>query len=170
MKLHSAGSILLCPGWSEKNLIMQKLQGYYHVVRMKIIHWSFIPFRMLCVCAFWISAVKKHAPSTQPDVILSCALQLTLPLSFPLLQGAIYGMAQSIPDRSIVSEISWGFLDCLYSTEDPRANSNHMNGNGKANWGGRALLLALDQNAHRESRSPPDGSSEPITQHLPYIA
>ncbi|XP_075875221.1 sphingosine-1-phosphate lyase 1 isoform X2 [Nelusetta ayraudi] len=48
-------------------------------------------------------------------------------------KGAIYGMAQSIPDRSIVSEISWGFLDCLYSTEDPRANGSHMNGNGKAN-------------------------------------
>lgn len=48
-------------------------------------------------------------------------------------KGAIYGMAQSIPDRSIVSEISWGFLDCLYSTEDPRANGSHINGNGKAN-------------------------------------
>lgn len=57
----------------------------------------------------------------------------THPASFLLPQGAIYGMAQSIPDRSIVSEISWGFLDCLYSTEDPRANGSHMNGNGKAN-------------------------------------
>lgn len=79
-------------------------------------------------------------------------------------------MAQSIPDRSIVSEISWGFLDCLYNTEDPRAKRNHMNGNGKANWGGRGLPLALDQNARRESSSPPDQSAEPITQHLPYIA
>ncbi|KAM8851644.1 sphingosine-1-phosphate lyase 1 isoform 1-T1 [Synchiropus picturatus] len=46
--------------------------------------------------------------------------------------GAIYGMAQSIPDRSMVTEISRGFLDCLYSTEVPKTNSNHMNGNGKA--------------------------------------
>uniref|UniRef100_A0A3P8VUJ2 sphinganine-1-phosphate aldolase n=1 Tax=Cynoglossus semilaevis TaxID=244447 RepID=A0A3P8VUJ2_CYNSE len=46
--------------------------------------------------------------------------------------GAIYGMAQSIPDRSLVTEISQGFLDCLYSTEVHKTNTNHMNGNGKA--------------------------------------
>ncbi|CAL1578378.1 unnamed protein product [Knipowitschia caucasica] len=47
--------------------------------------------------------------------------------------GAIYGMAQSIPDRSMVTEISRGFLDCLYSTDNPKAqNTAHMNGNGKA--------------------------------------
>uniref|UniRef100_A0A8C5I6Z1 sphinganine-1-phosphate aldolase n=1 Tax=Gouania willdenowi TaxID=441366 RepID=A0A8C5I6Z1_GOUWI len=46
--------------------------------------------------------------------------------------GAIYGMAQSIPDRSMVTEISRGFLDCLYSTEVPKLNTSHMNGNGKA--------------------------------------
>ncbi|XP_008282840.1 sphingosine-1-phosphate lyase 1 isoform X2 [Stegastes partitus] len=45
--------------------------------------------------------------------------------------GAIYGMAQSIPDRSMVTEISRGFLDCLYSTE-VKPNTSHMNGNGKA--------------------------------------
>ncbi|XP_042358066.1 sphingosine-1-phosphate lyase 1 isoform X2 [Plectropomus leopardus] len=44
--------------------------------------------------------------------------------------GAIYGMAQSIPDRSMVTEISRGFLDCLYNTEV--SNTSHMNGNGKA--------------------------------------
>lgn len=46
--------------------------------------------------------------------------------------GAIYGMAQSIPDRSMVTEISRGFLDCLYSTELPKTSTVHMNGNGKA--------------------------------------
>ncbi|KAM4599324.1 sphingosine-1-phosphate lyase 1 [Fundulus diaphanus] len=46
--------------------------------------------------------------------------------------GAIYGMAQSIPDRSMVTEISRGFLDCLYSTEVAKPNVCHMNGNGKA--------------------------------------
>lgn len=46
--------------------------------------------------------------------------------------GAIYGMAQSIPDRSMVTEISRGFLDCLYSTELPKTSTAHMNGNGKA--------------------------------------
>ncbi|XP_041032482.1 sphingosine-1-phosphate lyase 1 isoform X1 [Carcharodon carcharias] len=43
-------------------------------------------------------------------------------------RGAIYGMAQSIPDRSMVTEISHGFLDCLYSTELPSVEKNHMNG------------------------------------------
>uniref|UniRef100_A0A8C9X808 sphinganine-1-phosphate aldolase n=1 Tax=Sander lucioperca TaxID=283035 RepID=A0A8C9X808_SANLU len=42
--------------------------------------------------------------------------------------GAIYGMAQSIPDRSMVTEISRGFLDCLYSTEVSKSNTSHMNG------------------------------------------
>ncbi|XP_047458206.1 sphingosine-1-phosphate lyase 1 isoform X1 [Mugil cephalus] len=46
--------------------------------------------------------------------------------------GAIYGMAQSIPDRSMVTEISRGFLDCLYNTELPKSAVSHMNGNGKA--------------------------------------
>lgn len=41
-------------------------------------------------------------------------------------------MAQSIPDRSMVTEISRGFLDCLYSTEQPRSSRALMNGNGKA--------------------------------------
>ncbi|XP_074648039.1 sphingosine-1-phosphate lyase 1-like [Tubulanus polymorphus] len=32
--------------------------------------------------------------------------------------GAIYGMAQSIPDRSMVSEIAQGYLNAVYSTGD----------------------------------------------------
>ncbi|XP_060710241.1 sphingosine-1-phosphate lyase 1 isoform X1 [Hemiscyllium ocellatum] len=43
-------------------------------------------------------------------------------------RGAIYGMAQSIPDRTLVTEISHGFLDCLYSTELPKVETNCMNG------------------------------------------
>ncbi|XP_060728613.1 sphingosine-1-phosphate lyase 1 [Tachysurus vachellii] len=52
--------------------------------------------------------------------------------------GAVYGMAQSIPDRSMVTEVSCGFLDCLYSTEVKKVQSNnhtkkknHMNGNSQ---------------------------------------
>jgi len=33
-------------------------------------------------------------------------------------QAAVYGMAQSIPDRTIVSEITGGFFDGYYSTCD----------------------------------------------------
>ncbi|KXJ12320.1 sphingosine-1-phosphate lyase 1 [Exaiptasia diaphana] len=38
--------------------------------------------------------------------------------------GAIYGMAQSIPDRSMVSELACGFLDCMYNTKDPKPAQN----------------------------------------------
>jgi len=37
------------------------------------------------------------------------------------VQAAIYGMAQSIPDRSIVSELAAGFFDGYYSTSDDKA-------------------------------------------------
>ncbi|NXG28841.1 SGPL1 lyase, partial [Dromaius novaehollandiae] len=41
--------------------------------------------------------------------------------------GAIYGMAQSIPDRSLIAEISQAYLDGLYSTDVP-CSEKHMNG------------------------------------------
>ncbi|XP_053548006.1 sphingosine-1-phosphate lyase 1 [Bombina bombina] len=41
--------------------------------------------------------------------------------------GAIYGMAQTIPDRSMVTEISQAFLDCLYTTEVP-STAKQING------------------------------------------
>ncbi|XP_073452808.1 sphingosine-1-phosphate lyase 1 [Aquarana catesbeiana] len=41
--------------------------------------------------------------------------------------GAIYGMAQTIPDRSMVLEISKAFLDCLYLTEMP-SSAKQING------------------------------------------
>ncbi|XP_029464919.1 sphingosine-1-phosphate lyase 1 isoform X2 [Rhinatrema bivittatum] len=41
--------------------------------------------------------------------------------------GAIYGMAQSIPDRSMVTEVSRAFLDCLYNT-DTISRNKHFNG------------------------------------------
>ncbi|KAF2988032.1 hypothetical protein EK904_011257, partial [Melospiza melodia maxima] len=41
--------------------------------------------------------------------------------------GAIYGMAQSVPDRSLVAEISQAYLDGLYST-DVLSTEKHMNG------------------------------------------
>ena len=44
---------------------------------------------------------------------------LTLIYLNSTLQGAIYGMSQSIPDRSLVSEICGLFLDACYTTNDP---------------------------------------------------
>lgn len=34
-----------------------------------------------------------------------------------ILQGAIYGMAQTIPDKSMVTDLVGCFLDALYSTD-----------------------------------------------------
>ncbi|XP_034753533.1 sphingosine-1-phosphate lyase 1 isoform X3 [Etheostoma cragini] len=66
------------------------------------------------------------------DVKEQVAIIMKNPKAKTTGMGAIYGMAQSIPDRSMVTEISRGFLDCLYSTEVPKSNTSHMNGNGKA--------------------------------------
>ncbi|XP_072247478.1 sphingosine-1-phosphate lyase 1 isoform X1 [Leuresthes tenuis] len=66
------------------------------------------------------------------DIKEQVAIILKNPKEKTTGMGAIYGMAQSIPDRSMVTEISRGFLDCLYSTEVPKSNTSHMNGNGKA--------------------------------------
>lgn len=66
------------------------------------------------------------------DVRQSVAVIMKNPQEKTTGMGAIYGMAQSIPDRSMVTEISRGFLDCLYSTELPKTSTSHMNGNGKA--------------------------------------
>ncbi|KAM9365744.1 sphingosine-1-phosphate lyase 1 [Pholidichthys leucotaenia] len=66
------------------------------------------------------------------DVKDQVAIIMKTPKEKTTGKGAIYGMAQSIPDRSLVSEISRGFLDCLYSTEVPKSTNSHMNGNSKA--------------------------------------
>ncbi|XP_020501767.1 sphingosine-1-phosphate lyase 1 isoform X2 [Labrus bergylta] len=66
------------------------------------------------------------------DVKEQAAIIMKNPKEKTTGMGAIYGMAQSIPDRSMVTEISQGFLDCLYSTEVPKSSTSHMNGNGKA--------------------------------------
>lgn len=62
------------------------------------------------------------------DVRQSVAEIMKNPAEKTTGRGAIYGMAQSIPDRSLVTEISHGFLDCLYSTELPNNEKSHMNG------------------------------------------
>ena len=47
--------------------------------------------------------------------IFTFHLDFYIPLSC-LLQGALYGMAQSIPDRTIINQIAIGYLDAYYST------------------------------------------------------
>ncbi|XP_041125408.1 sphingosine-1-phosphate lyase 1 isoform X1 [Polyodon spathula] len=56
------------------------------------------------------------------DMKDSVAVLMKSPKDKTTGMGAIYGMAQSIPDRSMVTEISRGFLDCLYSTDAPSSD------------------------------------------------
>ncbi|XP_053307154.1 sphingosine-1-phosphate lyase 1 [Spea bombifrons] len=61
------------------------------------------------------------------DVQESVAVIMKDPGAKTTGMGAIYGMAQAIPDRSMVTEISQAFLDCLYSTET-RLSAKQING------------------------------------------
>ncbi|KAK5908160.1 hypothetical protein CgunFtcFv8_016241 [Champsocephalus gunnari] len=84
------------------------------------------------ICCTVLHTQKGVADQFVNDVKEQVAIILKNPKEKTTGMGAIYGMAQSIPDRSMVTEISRGFLDCLYSTEVSLSNTSHMNGNGKA--------------------------------------
>ncbi|XP_060943917.1 sphingosine-1-phosphate lyase 1 isoform X2 [Limanda limanda] len=84
------------------------------------------------ICCTVLHTKGEVADKFIRDVKEQVAIILKNPKEKTTGMGAIYGMAQSIPDRSMVTEISQGFLDCLYSTEQPKTNTSHMNGNGKA--------------------------------------
>uniref|UniRef100_A0A673YH19 sphinganine-1-phosphate aldolase n=1 Tax=Salmo trutta TaxID=8032 RepID=A0A673YH19_SALTR len=89
------------------------------------------------ICCTVLHTQEGVAKQFISEVKEQVALILKNPNEKTTGMGAIYGMAQSIPDRSMVTEISCGFLDCLYSTEEPRSSQpqkTHINGNsnGKA--------------------------------------
>lgn len=42
--------------------------------------------------------------------------------------AAMYGMAQTIPDRSLVSELTGAYLDAMYDTTEYRSNGSFQNG------------------------------------------
>ncbi|XP_059928419.1 sphingosine-1-phosphate lyase 1 isoform X2 [Gadus macrocephalus] len=86
------------------------------------------------ICCTVLHTKEGVAEKFVKDVGEQVAIIMKNPKEKTTGMGAIYGMAQSIPDRSMVTEISCGFLDCLYSTEvhKPTAPEVHMNGNGKA--------------------------------------
>nr|XP_033956978.1 sphingosine-1-phosphate lyase 1 isoform X2 [Pseudochaenichthys georgianus] len=84
------------------------------------------------ICCTVLHTQKGVADQFVHDIKEQVAIILKNPKEKTTGMGAIYGMAQSIPDRSMVTEISRGFLDCLYSTEVSLSNTSHMNGNGKA--------------------------------------
>uniref|UniRef100_A0A673JTQ0 sphinganine-1-phosphate aldolase n=1 Tax=Sinocyclocheilus rhinocerous TaxID=307959 RepID=A0A673JTQ0_9TELE len=72
------------------------------------------------ICVTMLHTQPGVAEQFISDVKREVAIIMKNPKEKTTGMGAIYGMAQSIPDRSMVTEVSQGFLDCLYSTEVPK--------------------------------------------------
>nr|XP_014341249.1 PREDICTED: sphingosine-1-phosphate lyase 1 isoform X2 [Latimeria chalumnae] len=80
------------------------------------------------ICVTLLHTKPKVKEQFVEDVRTSVSEIMKNPKAKTTGMGAIYGMAQSIPDRSMVSEISRLFLDCLYTTDLPSTDNKHMNG------------------------------------------
>ena len=72
-------------------------------------------FKFYSTLLYGRSGQVPAEPASVPGGAVS---QVRSQLSPPLSQVALYGMAASVPDRSLVSELAWCFLDSLYVTED----------------------------------------------------
>ncbi|KAL4640940.1 sphingosine-1-phosphate lyase 1 [Arapaima gigas] len=83
------------------------------------------------ICVTLLHTKPGVAEQFVSDVKQEVAIIMKNPKEKTTGMGAIYGMAQSIPDRSMVTEVSHGFLDCLYSTEVPSSEQKHMNGTSR---------------------------------------
>ncbi|XP_066535333.1 sphingosine-1-phosphate lyase 1 [Hoplias malabaricus] len=90
------------------------------------------------ICVTMLHTMPGVAQHFIKDVKEEVAIIMKNPKEKTTGKGAIYGMAQSIPDRTLVTEISCGFLDCLYSTDVSKVQNNHhtskknhMNGSSK---------------------------------------
>lgn len=80
-------------------------------------------------CVTYLTTKKGVADSFVNDVRECCAKLMKDPQNNKEGMAAIYGMAQGIPDRSIVAEVACGFLDCVYNinTSQPQENGVHHN-------------------------------------------
>uniref|UniRef100_A0A671P0P1 sphinganine-1-phosphate aldolase n=1 Tax=Sinocyclocheilus anshuiensis TaxID=1608454 RepID=A0A671P0P1_9TELE len=78
------------------------------------------------ICVTMLHTQPGVAEQFISDVKREVAIIMKNPKEKTTGMGAIYGMAQSIPDRTMVTEVSQGFLDCLYSTEVPKIQSKHL--------------------------------------------
>ncbi|XP_026878408.2 sphingosine-1-phosphate lyase 1 [Electrophorus electricus] len=89
------------------------------------------------ICVTMLHTMPGVAEQFIRDVKDEVAVIMKNPKEKTTGMGAVYGMAQTIPDRSMVTEVSCGFLDCLYSTDifkvqkNHTSQRNHMNGNSK---------------------------------------
>lgn len=88
--------------------------------------------------AFHICVTLQHTQKGVVDALLEDIRSFTQkllqsPKEKATGSSAIYGMAQTIPDRSIVSEFAWCYLDACYSTANAQNGStNGVNGEKKS--------------------------------------
>ncbi|KAL9979255.1 hypothetical protein ACROYT_G016892 [Oculina patagonica] len=76
------------------------------------------------ICVTYLNTQEGVADLFVKDVSDCTAELLTDGSAKTSGMGAIYGMSQSIPDRSIVSELACGFLDCMYTIGNQPAEEN----------------------------------------------
>uniref|UniRef100_UPI00358F7056 sphingosine-1-phosphate lyase 1-like n=2 Tax=Myxine glutinosa TaxID=7769 RepID=UPI00358F7056 len=84
------------------------------------------------LCVTWLHARLRVGPRFLCDVRECVAEIMKNPEAKTTGQGAIYGMAQTIPDRSLVTELSYGYLDCLYNTDIPSDKRTQITSGSKA--------------------------------------
>ncbi|XP_048865013.1 sphingosine-1-phosphate lyase 1 [Brienomyrus brachyistius] len=84
------------------------------------------------ICVTLLHTKPGVATQFVRDVKEQVAIIMKNPKEKTTGMGAIYGMAQSIPDRTMVTEVSRGFLDCLYRTNVHSSEQRHSNGISKA--------------------------------------
>ncbi|KAG8195137.1 hypothetical protein JTE90_023314, partial [Oedothorax gibbosus] len=78
---------------------------------------------------FHICFTLQHTYAGVADKFLADVKKCTVeilkdPVSKTTGTAAIYGMAQQIPDRSLVSEIVWAYLDAVYSIKEEHTEEN----------------------------------------------
>lgn len=95
-------------------------------------HWNLNSLQFpasIHICVTYLQTKEGVADLFVKDVRECCAKLLKEPHSQTEGMAAIYGMAQGIPDRSIVSELACGFLDCMYNISNNQRQENGVHKN-----------------------------------------
>ncbi|KAG8221966.1 hypothetical protein J437_LFUL007807 [Ladona fulva] len=95
--------------------------------------WNLNPLQFPCgihLCVTLMHTAKGVADKFLQDVREEIAIVMKSPKDEVCGKMAIYGMAQSIPDRSVVGDFTRFFLDSMYITKEPEDKS-YVNGQSK---------------------------------------
>ncbi|XP_022655719.1 sphingosine-1-phosphate lyase-like [Varroa destructor] len=89
--------------------------------RLGVKHWHLNPLQFPSGIHFCFTAIHTQnnvAERFLKDLRETVSDMLKEPSSEVSPQAAVYGLAQTIPDRSLVKEILFNYMDVVYSTED----------------------------------------------------